>query len=399
MEIISPFQCPLPPHLNESLHAFHSGHAASLTKLDFAGHIFRISQHFSTFAERHRGFLSLEAEDRATLLRKNTALFVCYALARYLSAETGEDQLRWLLDANTPQNLSGRRLERVHCAEFNARTKIFGSSDRLSTITREISAAGAVAGLSYANTFLVANLILFNTNGIPFSELRNGARVHAAFIEGIGLLKRHQRGHVDVEAVLGIVHSSLETMQAVFNETVAWPEDGASPADFPMLGLRMPVTPEEDAWLDAHLGWFDKAFWSVRADEEVASLLLERSPGGEQQQLRWSEACIGASSTLAARMRRVAQAQPDLPPLLWERLWSRNGHLMVLLCAARLDACRTGEEQHRFLVDPDFEGGGLDLCYRRLSDWSNQVEVFGDDRAFRLMAAVLLLETGTDKVH
>ena len=74
-------------------------------------------------------------------------------------------------------------------------------------------------------------------------------------------------------------------------------------------------------------------------------------------------------------------------------------HLMVLLCAARLDACRTGEEQHRFLVDPDFEGGGLDLCYRRLSDWSNQVEVFGDDRAFRLMAAVLLLETGTDKVH
>ena len=386
------------PHLNESLHAFHSGHAASLTKLDFAGHIFRISRHFSAFAERHRGFASLGAEDRATLLRKNTALFVCYALARYLSAETGEDQLRWLLDADMPQNLSGRRLERVHCEEFNARTKIFQSAHRLSAVTREISAAGAVAGLSYGNTFLVANLVLFNTNGIPFSELRNGARIHAAFIEGIGLLKRHQRGRVDVEAVLGIVHSSLEAMQAAFNEDVAWrPEETPEvSADFPMLGLRMPVTPEEDAWLDAHMSWFDKAFWSVRADEEVASLLLERSAAGGAQS-RWSEACV---ALLAARMRRVAQAQPDLSSssLCWERLWCRNGHLMVSLCAARLDACQTGEEQHRFLVDPDFESGGPDLCYRRISDWSNRVEVFRDDRAFRLMAVVLLLDPGSDEV-
>ena len=246
-----------------------------------------------------------------------------------------------------PQNLSGRRLERVRCAEFNARTQVFDAAcaAKLSAITREISVAGAVAGLSYGNTFLVANLILFNTNGIPFSELQNGARIHAAFIEGIGLLKRNQRGHMDVEAVLGIVHSSLETMQAVFNEGVEWPEMPA-PSDFPMLDLRMPVTPEEDAWLDAHMDWFDKAFWSVRADEEVASLLLERSGGeGHGAHLRWSEACV---SLLAARMRRVALAQPDLPPSVWERLWSRNGHLMVSLCAARLDACRTGEEQHRY---------------------------------------------------
>ena len=164
-------------------------------------------------------------------------------------------QLRWLLDADMPQNLSGRRPERVHCAEFNARTRVFGADAKvcvinlfarlkplkvikikigsvsssnfvlflqfqkfspmlqMSKITREISVAAAVAGLSYGNTFLVANLVLFNTNGIPFSELRNGARIHAAFIEGIGLLKRHQRGHIDVETVLGVVHSSLEAMQ------------------------------------------------------------------------------------------------------------------------------------------------------------------------------------------
>ena len=189
-------------------------------------------------------------------------------------------------------------------------------------------------------------------------------------------------------------HNGFPDLQVVFNEGVAWPEPKP---DFPMLNLRMPVTPEEDAWLDAHMGWFGKAFWSIRADEEVASLLLERSGDGHSG--RWSEACV---SLLAGRMRRVAQAQPDLSPSsrLWERLWSRNGHLMVSLCAARLDACRTGEEQHRFLVDPDFEGGGggADLCYRRISDWSNQVEVFRDDRAFRLMAVVLLLDAGSDTV-
>ena len=71
---------------------------------------------------------------------------------------------------------------------------------------------------------------------------RNGARIHAAFIEGIGLLKRHQRGRIDVEAVLGIVHSSLEAMQGAFNEGVIWPEPAST--DFPALSLRMPVTPE-----------------------------------------------------------------------------------------------------------------------------------------------------------
>ena len=50
------------------------------------------------------------------------------------------------------------------------------------------------------------------------------------------------------------------------------------------------------------------------------------------------------------------------------------------------------------MVDPDFEGGSADLCYRRISDWSNQVEAFRDDRAFRLMAVVLLLDAGSDKV-
>ena len=194
-----PPQCPLQPHLNESLHAFHSGCAAALTKQDFAGHLFRLSQHFSTFADRRCSFAALCAEDKVTLLRKNTALFVCYTAARYFSAESGEDQLRWLLDANMPQNLSGRRLERVHCAEFNSRTQMFVDNSILNSMTKGIAIAGAAAGLSYGNTFLVANLILFNTNGIPFSGLKNGARIHASFIEAMELLKRHQRGHVNVE--------------------------------------------------------------------------------------------------------------------------------------------------------------------------------------------------------
>ena len=202
-----------------------------------------------------------------------------------------------------------------------------------------------------------------------------------------------------LQAVLKVVNS-LEAMQEAFNEGVAWT---AAATSFPMLGLRMPVTPEEDDWLDAHLAWFDKAFWSVRADEEVASLLYDRSDS-HPAQLRWSEACV---ALLAARMRRVAQAQPELSrwptpehAAAWDRLWSRNGARMVSLCAARLDACRTGEEQHRFLIDPNFESGGcVDLCYRRISDWSNCVEVFRDDRAFRLLVVVLLLDSGSDEVR
>ncbi len=58
--------------------------------------------HFERFASAFERFTQLPEPDQTLLLKKNAPLVCHYILARYVSAETGVDQLTWLLGPHTP---------------------------------------------------------------------------------------------------------------------------------------------------------------------------------------------------------------------------------------------------------------------------------------------------------
>ena len=62
----------------------------------------QLHQIFYRFAERSCMFKSLTNGDQLILLRKNDSLYVQYILSCYLTADTGMEQLAWLLGPNMP---------------------------------------------------------------------------------------------------------------------------------------------------------------------------------------------------------------------------------------------------------------------------------------------------------
>ena len=82
-------------HLEPAI--WNSKHTKGL--LMITGHLHEL---FYRFAEKNQLFKSLCTRDQTLLLHNNVSLYVQYILARYLAADTGMEQLVWLLGPNTP---------------------------------------------------------------------------------------------------------------------------------------------------------------------------------------------------------------------------------------------------------------------------------------------------------
>ena len=58
-----------------------------------------------SFAKKSRLFRTIRMEDQLILLRHNASLYIHYILARYCAADTGLEQLDWVLGPNLGYNL------------------------------------------------------------------------------------------------------------------------------------------------------------------------------------------------------------------------------------------------------------------------------------------------------
>ena len=56
------------------------------------------------FAKKSRLFRTIRMEDQLILLRHNASLYIHYILARYCAADTGLEQLDWILGPNLGYN-------------------------------------------------------------------------------------------------------------------------------------------------------------------------------------------------------------------------------------------------------------------------------------------------------
>jgi hypothetical protein len=274
-------------------------------------------------------------------------------MSRYFSSDTGEEQLKWMLDVNMPMNLTGRELERLGCTQIDKHLLLFNGPNASELIADECEKIKG-SGLDYGATALVANLLLFNTQGLPHAELKNAMRIQAGFIEATDLLRhQHRRQNLSgpslsIEPVLHMIEH-LDSVRTLFNSRVNWP---SAPSNLPFIDLCLPITLEEEAWMAWQLDWFDKAFWSVPASDAALGYFFDRAESASSHQ-EWSHSLV---SLLAMRMREVAVSQPDLAALgdqdVQLKLMTKNGPALVSLCTAKFESLMTGPDQVRYLLDP-----------------------------------------------
>ena len=67
------------------------------------------------FAKKSRLFRTIRMEDQLILLRHNASLYIHYILARYCAADTGLEQLDWILGPNLGYNLGELLIHLLLC--------------------------------------------------------------------------------------------------------------------------------------------------------------------------------------------------------------------------------------------------------------------------------------------
>jgi hypothetical protein len=175
-------------------------------------------------------FRTIHDDDKAALLQTNVKLYFQYVLARYFSSNSGPEQLSWILQ----DNLSHKQAENlkiglteIRLSECEHLNKMFYSSEFAKIYADYCNDIGFLYNFSPKCNGLVAQVILFNTNGI--NSLTEPEKIKHLFGQSKELLEMgqtyfngsQQRQQQPVTPTLSNIDpliSSLKSMQTIFRD-------------------------------------------------------------------------------------------------------------------------------------------------------------------------------------
>ena len=363
---------------------------APSTAAEISKHLTRLASQFRHFARLQPTFESLSAGDKAALLRENTDIFVQYILARFIKAKSSEEQLRWLLDVNMPENLSNDcdnnkvSLSLVNDEAYESMADVIASS-----------------GLVYHGTALVANLLLFRTS--TGMQINNMTGVNANFIEALEMLRESHAGfgqNIKVEPILYMV-KTLEKMNLIFSQRV---QESQSNEDRSRISVNYDVNWFKQGW--AELGMSKELvgeFSAYNLGVAITPYLMPTLVSLIQDRLKSAFSRLIGFSRLAMDSKAA--------------LWARNSLGLTALCLAKIESTDEGRDQmrllegdtwrRRFATTPGLSNDNLRKCplteMLKATRTLCEAEIFeacrlasllkqgvSDDDAFMLMAAVVL---------
>ena len=330
-----------------------------------------IASMLTEFAASQFLFKSLTKEDQITLLKNNVPLYIQYVMARYFSAETGIEQVNWILEGQlimeSLEEIS--KLTRISLNEFNTTVQMFPTSEAAELYSRYSENVGMFYPFSQHCSGLVANMLLFYTNDSMTDELIEPKRISCIFEEAkelvrVGFEHLDRNLYLNAGSNVGPLIHTLNKMKALFGLCKVHSSRKELVGAIPQL-LMINYTESEEHWLNERLSEFRFQFASVGPTPEFFRdlvVLLESS-----QTVATSFVQTWAVMT-SERVRRVLKSQPEfsnLPSKEQEILWSRNNRTAIALALARINMLKTGKDQFKSAV-------GIIGCKDR--SWESQYE-------------------------
>ena len=153
----------------------HTGFAM-LTKAQLSGHMAYFDAVFKSFAGKIDDFQSLGVGDQSILLRRNSPHFVQYVLARYFYADSGSEQLSWMLPHFIASQVQAG-LKRFSFDDFNDLVELMvGHGAALyDRMNQGVVNNAQAAGLMLEDNCVVALACLYSSNS--FASLNEPDRV------------------------------------------------------------------------------------------------------------------------------------------------------------------------------------------------------------------------------
>jgi len=303
------------------------------------------------FATSQFLFTTLTREDQEILLKNNIPLYLQYIMARYFHADTGMDQLTWMLEGQVAIDSieDVTNLSRISFNEYNTTVNWILSADKANVYYHCAENIGVFYPFPPYCNGLIANLLLYHTNESMVECLKEAKRISCIFKDAKDLVKLGYE-HLDrnlsmeVSSNIGPLISTLVKMKSIF-DTCNIPSDGHElERAFPKV-LPISYTKTEEAWLKNQFSQIQTEFLSVIPPkpylEELIALLSTQMRVSESHVSVWME-------MTSERVRRVLKIHPEFSCLSdcdQEALWNKNHKSARALGVAQLHVVKSGKDQ------------------------------------------------------
>ena len=146
----------------EEIIGFHQ-RKKSLVKSTVMAHLKIFESTISKFAMSQPMFASLSKQDQNVLLENNVPLYIQYILARYFSAESGLEQIAWLMEGQISLKSieEVKNLHFIGLREFNEKTEIIGTEPLEKLYKCYSNNVGTFYAFPQQCNGLIANMLIY----------------------------------------------------------------------------------------------------------------------------------------------------------------------------------------------------------------------------------------------
>ncbi len=328
----------------------------SMQKTTLLTQLSMIASTLTEFASSQFLFSSLCQEDQTTLLKNNIPLYLQYVLARYFSADTGLEQLNWILEGQICiESIEVvTSLSRISLREFNASVNLFIKSETLEIFSHLVENIGMFYSLPQHCNGLIANMLLYLTDDTMTGKLKEYNRITCIFKEAKELVKlafdqMDRRLNCEGSRSIGPLIYSLAKMKTIFGECRVQGNCQEGTNCIPKL-IELNYTEAEECWIQRKFCQFQEEYISVSPPKEYFVQLVNLLGKNIQVSDHFVASWMGMESE---RVRRVLKIHPEFLSLSdkdQKALWSKNQLSAIALAAVRINVVTSGKEQFKHIV-------------------------------------------------
>ncbi len=331
-------------HLNAAKHfvLFHQFRYL-YHKSDFQDVLCMVLEQFDAFVRKLKPFSALPPEDQEKLLVRNRKLFLMFVLGNYFSANSGFEQLSWILGPCSKhlQGIDEAGLHFIPFQNFTNSLNIFEQTTGTTSYLLDLSFDLRRSRMRPDQKHLIALFFAFYQEQDML--LKRSALVRATFDNIMCHLTRFSWCPIFSHQSLGNILRTTLSMVEIFDVSFTWKVFERS------NNIRMPLTFEETQWMQLHLCKFDQAFRSVPLGEDLTREYIMHSYG-----IPLSQNFFATSNKIfVERFRRILLHYPEysnLNPLNRHTVWMSGAAKASILFMMLLESSTTGIQQLRLAL-------------------------------------------------
>ena len=327
-----------------------------LSTVSLVSQLSQIATMLTDFATTQFLFMSLSRDDQVVLLKSNIPLYLQYITARYFTADTGLEQLNWILEGQIVIDSIEQvtKLQRISLKAYNNELHFFPTAEVAELYYHLSQNIGAFYPFPQHCNGLVANMLLYHTNDTISKELKEPNRVSCIFQAAKDLVKMgHKFMDRSVNIITGdtvrpLIHT-LSRMRDMFGTCQIAADADITVAKIPKA-LHLNFTDAEKSWIWLRFEDFQTQFRSVIPSneymEDAINLVLNKKAVSKNYMPNWL-------AMTQERALRVLKSHPEFRNLSdheQDALWRKNQKLAVALAGIRLNTMKTGKCQFKSVL-------------------------------------------------